>query len=248
MNSLYSHTYTRALLWVCGLLSIIALTKSVNEAMPSAFFIVCVFSLIGLIVSGMLLWHQNHPDERVSRFCGHGEIALALMLAANACVHVMLSRDLSFARQNVEAAHIEQDRLEKRRNSEADRLAKIAAAQKELNEVEVKANRNLKSEDRRPLTSLAGSAIAKTDQSLVEEVRLPSETPERITEKYSWWMVILSIAECLLATVLGCALGAKLHEVQSQRAAAAAAPLGFVPRRWSAEAQAEVDAGKSPRR
>lgn len=165
-------------------------------------------------IAGVLTYFSGDATVKVRRYCILADIAICAILCVNLGGHWILAREVSAARQGVEERHIEEDREENRKTSDAERQlalkkaeADADAAKTRLANAERRRLAQLPIEERRnaiPQATPAPQAVMTMKPFSLQPVEpaakvstiTPRLTPEEVRASWWWFLTGLAIAEC----------------------------------------------------
>lgn len=207
------------------LLSAIIIAASTYHALPESFWIVLGLLIISVGVAAILNYYSGDATPKIGRYCIISHIALATVMSFGLVIHVLLSREISIAKQNVAEGERREDRIAARRKQEMAQEAELLKSQAEYEKARAQSLRNeaIRNDSARrlgitPRQSQASRDVAPPSIALVPaqpadaaipfpEASAPvvAETPQTIRQKYSGWLLasaILDVIFSILAAVV----------------------------------------------
>jgi len=193
---------------------------------PDASLLATLMLVVTAGVAGVFTYFSGDATAKVRRYCILADVAICAILCVNLGGHWILAREVSTARQGVEARHAEEEREERRREAEAERQLRLKEAEAALVRDQAKVIR----EERRRLAQLPPSerrsvlraptkveaaampAAAATIQPIgmapveTPKTLAPRMTPDDVREKWWWFLTALAIAECAASVLAGVVL------------------------------------------
>jgi hypothetical protein len=193
---------------------------------PDASLLATLMLVVTAGVAGVFTYFSGDATAKVRRYCILADVAICAILCVNLGGHWILAREVSAARQGVEARHVEEEREERRREAEAERQLRLKEAEAALVRDQAKVIR----EERRRLAQLpprerrsilraptkveaaampaAVATIQPISMAPVETPKTlaPRMTPDDVREKWWWFLTALAIAECAASVLAGVVL------------------------------------------
>jgi hypothetical protein len=193
---------------------------------PDSSLSATLMLIVTVGVAGVFTYFSSDATVRIRRYCIAADVIISAILCFNLGGHWILAREISAARQGVEEKHTEEDREDRRRNSEAERQLALKQAETDFLKQQtaaINAERRrlaqLPPEQRR--SALSGGAVdPKVEAKASVTILYPGEgagpeatpvpaarlTPEQVREKWWWFLTALAIAECAASVLTGAIL------------------------------------------
>ena len=188
---------------------------------PDSSFVMTVMICATVGVAAVFTWKSRQATRRVAQYCIVADIFICIVLCVNGGGHLLLSRELSAAKQGLAERHIEEDREGKRRDAEAERQVKIAQANAEIlrnqtAQIQAESRRlsRLPYEQRRSILSdsrpVAEIAPAPTAPAVAVESKLsrsiPRLTPDEVLAEWAWFLTVMSFVDFFASVLAGAVL------------------------------------------
>lgn len=213
--------YTLAVVLPAATISI-----STYYALYDSFWIILMMLIISVGIAGVFTYYSGDATPKISRYCIIAAIVVGVVMSAGLIIHVLLSRELAIAIQDVDESRKAEDRADRRQREAAQVTADLLAKQAELetaqrNRLRAEAVRN--DSARRlglrpsqpaslPLPSVPSSLTSNApEMGATNEESTPVKpiTPTQIRHKYSGWLIGAAIADVLSSVIAGLVLAGR---------------------------------------
>jgi hypothetical protein len=193
-------SYGKLLVWgITNLAPALGIFYSNFKVFPNAVavWLATILIVITAAASLVLLFYSGAETIRIRHYCLILDLLIAVTLWGNMVSHFQVARDLSAAKDSVDARHAEEDRQEKLQRSASERFiaesrARRAEAQEEVRRLSLLPHNRRRSQPPAPAPQPATVTTPTLPTEATPEQPLK---PEDVLESWLWRLWLLASAE-----------------------------------------------------